>query len=121
MEPVMPGRVDQRAVANDMRLIILADHRGRRWAHPVVSTRFNTYISSISLHAAHEDRLGRLSMWRAFGGQNTLRVAFVFSIPNQTKIARMLDRLELCSSRSPSWTVSVMQCLRMAHPTRRAK
>jgi hypothetical protein len=81
MEPAMPGRVDQRAVANDMHLIILADHRGRWWAHPVVSTRFNTCISPISLHAAHEDRLGRLSMWRAFGGQNTPRVAFVFSIP----------------------------------------
>jgi hypothetical protein len=63
------------------------------WTHPQVSTRFNTYISSISLHAAHEDQHGRLSMWRAFGGQNTPRVAFVFSIPKFTGAATALNLL----------------------------
>jgi hypothetical protein len=65
------------------------------WGHPQVSTRLNTYITSISLHAAHEDRHGRLSMWRAFGGQNTSRVAFVFSIP---KISGAEDALNLLFS-----------------------
>jgi hypothetical protein len=58
-----------------------------------VSTRLNSYITSISLHAAHEDRHGRLSMWRAFGGQNTPRVAFVFSIPKFTGAAVALNLL----------------------------
>ena len=43
-------------------------------------TQFNTYISSISEHDDKEDLHGRLSMWRAFGG-NTARVAIVFSVP----------------------------------------
>jgi hypothetical protein len=44
------------------------------------TTRFHTYIASISEHLTDEDQHGRLSMWRAFGG-NTARVAFVFNIP----------------------------------------
>jgi hypothetical protein len=63
------------------------------WTHPEVSTRLNSYITSISLHAAHEDRHGRLSMWRAFGGQNTPRVAFVFSIPKFAGAAVALNLL----------------------------
>lgn len=43
-------------------------------------TQFNTYITSISEHDDKEDLHGRLSMWRAFGG-NTARVAIVFSVP----------------------------------------
>jgi hypothetical protein len=52
-------------------------------------TRFNgwwssiqngTYIMSISEHKAEEDQHGRLSMWRAFGG-NQPRVAIVVKIP----------------------------------------
>ena len=43
-------------------------------------TRFGTYIASISEHDDREDLHGRLSMWRAFGG-NTARVAIVFNIP----------------------------------------
>ena len=43
-------------------------------------TQFNTYITSISEHDDKEDSHGRLSMWRAFGG-NTTRVALVFSLP----------------------------------------
>jgi hypothetical protein len=43
-------------------------------------TQFNTYITSISEHDDKEDLHGRLSMWRAFGG-NTTRVAIVFSVP----------------------------------------
>jgi hypothetical protein len=41
----------------------------------------HTYISSISEHDNTEDSHGRLSMWRAFGG-NIARVAIVFSIPS---------------------------------------
>lgn len=44
------------------------------------TTRFHTYITSISEHLSEEDQHGRLSMWRAFGG-NTARVALVFNIP----------------------------------------
>jgi len=40
----------------------------------------NTYIASISEHDDKEDTHGRLSMWRAYGG-NSARVAIVFNIP----------------------------------------
>lgn len=40
----------------------------------------NTYVASVSEHNSKEDLHGRLSMWRAFGG-NTARVAVVFNIP----------------------------------------
>ncbi len=40
----------------------------------------NTYITSISEHEEKEDLHGRLSMWRAFGG-NAARVAIVFRVP----------------------------------------
>ncbi len=43
-------------------------------------TRSNTYIASISEHNDAEDFHGRLSMWRAFGG-NTAKVAIVFRVP----------------------------------------
>jgi hypothetical protein len=42
--------------------------------------RFNTYLASISEHDPKEDVHGRLSMWRAFGG-NIARVALVFNVP----------------------------------------
>jgi hypothetical protein len=42
--------------------------------------RFSTYITSISEHDDLEDLHGRLSMWRAFGG-NTARVAMVLRLP----------------------------------------
>src|SRR5450432_1540461 len=42
--------------------------------------RFNTYIASMSQHLDHEDRHGRLSMWRGFGG-NSPRVGVVLKIP----------------------------------------
>ena len=48
------------------------------------TTRFHTYISSISEHLAAEDLHGRLSMWRAFGTANTARVALVLNIPWNT-------------------------------------
>jgi hypothetical protein len=41
-------------------------------------TQFQTFITSISEHDAKED--GRLSMWRAFGGQQA-RVALVIKMP----------------------------------------
>src|SRR5712664_55524 len=40
----------------------------------------STYVTSISEHDDKEDFHGRLSMWRAFGG-NTARVAIVFRVP----------------------------------------
>ncbi len=48
-----------------------------QWTNDV---RLDTYITSISLHYNEEDLHGRLSMWRAFGG-NTAHVAIVFAIP----------------------------------------
>jgi len=42
--------------------------------------RFKTFIASMSEHDATEDTHGRLSMWRAFGG-NTARIALIFEIP----------------------------------------
>ena len=41
--------------------------------------RLNTYLTSVSEHNKTEDSHGRLSMWRAFGG-NAARVALVFKI-----------------------------------------
>ncbi len=42
--------------------------------------RNNTYIAAISEHDIEEDIHGRLSMWRAFGG-NVARVAIVLNVP----------------------------------------
>ncbi len=42
--------------------------------------RFGTYIASLSEHDSREDLHGRLSMWRAFGG-NVARVAIVIKVP----------------------------------------
>lgn len=42
--------------------------------------RLNTFIASLSEHDDGEDFHGRLSMWRAFGG-NVARVAIVLNIP----------------------------------------
>jgi hypothetical protein len=43
-------------------------------------TQLNTFITSISEHDDKEDLHGRLSIWRAFGG-NSARVAIVFNVP----------------------------------------
>jgi hypothetical protein len=50
----------------------------------------NTYITSVSEHDESEDRHGRLSMWRAFGGQ-TVRVALVIAIPESLLNAGVLN------------------------------
>jgi len=42
--------------------------------------RWHTYVASISEHESKEDLHGRLSMWRAFGG-NSARVGIVLNIP----------------------------------------
>jgi hypothetical protein len=42
--------------------------------------RLNSYIACLSEHKDSEDRNGRLSMWRAFGGTTT-RVGIVLSVP----------------------------------------
>jgi hypothetical protein len=43
-------------------------------------TQFNTYIACLSEHRDREDKIGRLSMWRALVGVPA-RVALVFKIP----------------------------------------
>lgn len=52
--------------------------------------QFNTFIASISEHDDKEDQHGRLSMWRAFGG-NSARVAMVFNIPWMTEATSVLN------------------------------
>ena len=54
-------------------------------------TQLETYIASISEHDAHEDTHGRLSMWRAFGGGQTGRVAFVLKIPSSEPVGALLN------------------------------
>jgi hypothetical protein len=44
------------------------------------NTQLQTYIMSISEHDDREDLHGRLSMWRAFGGDATARVALVIKL-----------------------------------------
>ena len=52
--------------------------------------RLNTYVTSVSDHRGGlEDSLGRLSMWRAFGGTSP-RVALVFRVPWYTPAALAL-------------------------------
>lgn len=58
------------------------------------SIQFNTFVASISEHDAGEDYHGRLSMWRAFGG-NTARVALVFNVPSASQAAINLN-LRFC-------------------------
>jgi hypothetical protein len=50
----------------------------------------NTYVASVSEHDPKEDLHGRLSMWRAFGG-NAARVAIVFNIPWFTGASQALN------------------------------
>ena len=52
--------------------------------------QFGTYIASMSEHDETENSHGRLSMWRAFGG-NTARVALVFRIPKFSGGAQALN------------------------------
>jgi hypothetical protein len=52
-----------------------------------------TYVTSISEHHDKEDFHGRLSMWRAFGG-NTARVAIVFRVPRFSGAALAMNRPE---------------------------
>jgi hypothetical protein len=54
--------------------------------------RFSTYITSISEHDGEEDSHGRLSMWRAFGG-NVARVAVVFKLPWFSRAASALGAM----------------------------
>jgi hypothetical protein len=51
--------------------------------------RLNTYITSVSEHSNTEDRQGRLSMWRAFGGAPS-RVAIVLKLPWYSDVANQL-------------------------------
>jgi hypothetical protein len=52
--------------------------------------RFNTYVTSISEHDDNEDKHGRLSMWRAFGGTD-VRVAIVFKVPASVLFAGVFE------------------------------
>jgi DUF2971 family protein len=51
---------------------------------------FNTYITSMSEHDDREDKHGRLSMWRAFGG-NTARVAIIMRVPTNLLYSGILE------------------------------
>lgn len=46
--------------------------------------RGNTFIACLSEHDEHEDRYGRLSMWRAYGGDQNARVGLVIRVPLHT-------------------------------------
>jgi len=52
--------------------------------------RSDTYIASVSEHDDKEDTHGRLSMWRAFGG-NTARVAIVLALPWLSSVSEALN------------------------------
>lgn len=60
-----------------------------QWRNTIL---FNTYIASISEHDDKEDLHGRLSMWRAFGG-NTAHVAIVLKVPWLSGGAQALNLL----------------------------
>jgi hypothetical protein len=55
-----------------------------------VSVLLDTYIGSVSEHDDAEDQHGRLSMWRAFGG-NSARVAMVLRVPFTVEGAERLS------------------------------
>ena len=50
----------------------------------------STYIASFSEHCLKEDRLGRLSMWRAFAAAPG-KVAFIFKVPSVSPGAKKLN------------------------------
>jgi Protein of unknown function (DUF2971) len=54
--------------------------------------QFNTYICSISVHDDSEDVHGRLSMWRAYGG-NSAKAAIVIRLPLSPDAAEGLQLL----------------------------
>lgn len=59
------------------------------------SIRSSTYIASISEHNAAEEFHGRLSMWRAFGG-DTGRIAIILKIPWFTQgLTKGVDALKI--------------------------
>ena len=53
----------------------------QHWSAGSIALR--TFIASVSEHDSSEDFHGRLSMWRAFGG-NTARVGLVFNVPEHS-------------------------------------
>lgn len=70
----------------------LADETLRLFASWWGDIRTSTYIASVSEHDSREDFHGRLSMWRAFGG-NSARVAIVLNVPKhapQTESLRVM-------------------------------
>lgn len=88
---VLHGRdILENFLANDIekrRFITALDDCARGAAQEAIDlyinsfddTRLNTYITSLSEHDSIEDSHGRLSMWRAFGGDS--RVAIVIGVP----------------------------------------
>jgi hypothetical protein len=60
------------------------------WQSGIIQHR--TFIASLSEHGDEEDSHGRLSMWRAFGG-NSARVGIVLKVPKQSKAADAMDLL----------------------------
>jgi hypothetical protein len=62
------------------------------FSHWWAGQRTETYITSISEHDDSEDQHGRLSMWRAYGG-DAARVALVFRLPYATEGSMNLNLL----------------------------
>lgn len=62
------------------------------WKSGTIQNR--TYIASVSEHDSREDLHGRLSMWRAFGG-NSARVGLILNVPEQSPGADAM-RLNFC-------------------------
>lgn len=52
--------------------------------------QLNTYIAALSEHDTKEDTHGRLSMWRAFGG-NIARVAIVIDVPWESEGSKAMN------------------------------
>jgi Protein of unknown function (DUF2971) len=55
-----------------------------------VGLHTQTYIGSVSEHKESENEHGRLSMWRAFGGDASARVALVLRVPLSSKSVNYL-------------------------------
>jgi Protein of unknown function (DUF2971) len=57
------------------------------------SIRLDTYIASFSEHDPGEAEHGRLSMWRAFGGSRSARVAIIFKVPYNSRATLALGMM----------------------------
>ena len=54
----------------------LWDRFERLFQELAIRAKYHTYIASFSEHGSNEDQYGRLSMWRAYGGENNVALIF---------------------------------------------